>query len=386
MKIILNLFIVFFLNYCSSSEFKLNPIPQSIDPFWDDLAEFIACVPMKEGNQFSELTARSTYRQYTKQMNQYWDKIQTNYLEKVEPWKQENITNLSPYNTTLYPLAGGDFINLYTFNSSSPRYVMIGLQKPGYIRDPRNFSDAELGRALGSIQSVVGELAVFNYSTSKRLQREVANPYFTGIAPTLIFFMKRFGFSILDLERIYLNEIGVVSKEEESFEISDKRKTTGVRIRFYKKEEGFVRELFFFRIWLSGKSATSDTAEGKFIQSLGRMNLMFKSAEYIFHTPEYKDFLSTLVSRSDRVVEDESGVPLRFFNGEEWNMKVYGKYLGKIPLKNTPVVPFQSDLDELFRAQSQPLPFDFGYGVLKGKGKSNLLLFERKSLQSKAQH
>lgn len=384
MKFIVSLFIVFLSFYCSSSEYKQTQIPKDIDPFWDDLAEFIASVPLKEGNQFSDLSQRPTYRQYSKQMNLYWERIQENYLVKVEPWKNENITNLSPYNTTLYPLAGGDFINLYTFNSSSPRYVMIGLQKPGYIRDPKKFSDAELGRALGSIQSVIGELAVFNYSTSKRLQREVANPYFTGIAPTLMFFIKRFGFRVLDVERIFLNEQGLVSKDEESFEVSDKRKTAGIRIRFYKTEEGFVRELFFFRIWLSGKSASDSTPEGKYFGSLGRLNLMFKSAEYIFHTPEYNDFLSTLVSRADRVVEDESGVPLRFFQSEEWSPRVYGKYLGKIPLKNTPVVPFQSDLDELFKKQSQPLPFDFGYGVLKGKGMSNLLLFERKSLQSKA--
>jgi hypothetical protein len=380
MKFIFTFGIFFFLS-CSAtdSSFKPQKVPKEFDYFWDNLAEFIACVPLKETNQFVKLTTRPPYLQYHKQMNLHWSKIQENYLNQVTAWKHENLTFISQ-NPTLYPLAGGDFINLFTFYPHSHLFVMIGLQKPGHIRDPRNFTDVELSKALNSVENLVWELAIFNYSTSVRLHKNVANPYFTGIAPTLLFFIKRFGFTILDLENIVLNPDGSVSKQVENLQTH-----SGIKIRFFKKEEGFIRELYFFKIWLSANSAKPITPEGKFIQGLGRFNLMLKSAEYIFHTREYESFVSALVSQADRVIQDESGFPLRFFNLQDWNVRVYGKYLGKIPLKNTPVVPFQNDLHEIFQKESQPLPFDFGYGVLKGKGMSNLIVLERKSLQSKTQ-
>lgn len=381
----LNLLIILFLFSCSSEPVRQDLVPAQSDSYWDDLGEFVAGNVISDKNRFIQLTTSSSYKRYSVQMDKLWEKIAKKHREQVIPWKQENLTNLSPKNVTLYPLAGGDFVNLYMLNSESTRYIMIGLQKPGFIRDPSLFTELELSRGLNSIQNVVTELADYNYSTSRRLQKEVANPYLTGIAPTLLFFLKRFEFQIHDVERVFLNDKGLVEKDESTFEVFDKKKTAGVRIRFYKKGDQYLRELFFFRIWLSGKSATKETVEGKFIHSQGRLNLMFKSAEYIFHTPEYKDFLVTLVDKADRVVEDESGIPFRLFPKEEWDYRVYGKYIGKIPLKNTPRVPFQSDLYEVFQKQGKPLPFDFGYGVLKGKGMSNLLLFERKSLQSKAQ-
>ncbi len=59
MKFIFTFGIFFFLScLATDSSFKPKQIPQEFDSFWDDLAEFIACVPLKETNQFSKLTTR----------------------------------------------------------------------------------------------------------------------------------------------------------------------------------------------------------------------------------------------------------------------------------------------------------------------------------------
>lgn len=375
-------FSIFLLSYCVSKETKENPKSYSL--YWNHFAEFIAGVDLSPENPFRNLASRKVYLNYKKNLDDHWTRIQKNYLTKMNEWQKEHLTNLTPENTTLYPLAGGDFVNMYSLNSDSPKFIMIGLQKPGFIRDPLNFSDAELKKALASVENVVYELAYYNYSTSRRLQQEVGNPYLTGIAPTLLFFIKRFGYDVLNLDRVYLDEEGKVNIDESPFEIFDKKKYTGVRILFTNQEQGKIKELYFFRIWLSANSASQSTPEGKFLLSQGRLNLMFKSAEYIFHTKEYEPFILDLLPRTDRVVQDESGIPFHYFNSNDWSYKLFGKYIGKIQLKNTPKVPFQNDLNEAFQKESKPLPFPFGYGVLKGKDKSNLLIFERKSLPIKA--
>lgn len=373
---------VFLVYYCSSKDLK-EP-PKNYSPYWNHLSEFIAGVDLSSENSFQSLVSKPSYIAYKNNINKYWDKIEKDYLNKLAEWKEKHLTNFSPNNTTLYPLAGADFINMFNLNSPSPKYIMVGLQKPGYIRDPLLFSDTELRKALSNIQNVVYELAYYNYSTSRRLQQEASNPYFTGVAPTLLFFIKRLGYDVLNLERIYLDNDGKVQIDNNSFEVFDKKKYTGIKIIFASPDRTQIKELYFLKIWLSSNSASFNTPEGKFFLSHGRLNLMFKSAEYILHTKEYEPFITDLLPLADRVIQDESGIPFRYFNPDEWSFKLYGKYIGKISLKNTPKVPFQNDLYERFQKESYPLPFAFGYGVLKGKDKSNLLLFERKSLQSKA--
>lgn len=377
------LFVAFTFIFYNCSSQNVRELPQNYSPYWNHLSEFLAGVELSPENSFQSLATKPSYLAYRKNINNYWNKIEKDYLSKIADWKEKHLTNLSPNNTTLYPLAGADFINMFNLNAPSPKYIMIGLQKPGYIRDPLRFSDFELGKALSNIQNVVYELAYYNYSTSRRLQQEANNPYFTGVAPTLLFFIKRLGYDVLNVERIYLDDDGKMQIDNSSFEVFDKKKHTGVKILFANSDRTQIKELYFFRIWLSSNSASSNSPEGKFFISQGRLNLMFKAAEYILQTKEYEPFINDLLMLSDRVVQDESGIPFRYFKPEEWSFKLYGKYIGKIQLKNTPKVPFQNDLYEAFQKESQPLPFPFGYGVLKGKA-SNLLLFERKSLQNRA--
>ena len=107
-----------------------------------------------------------------------------------------------------------------------------------------------------------------------------------------------------------------------------------------------------------------------------------KSAEYILHTNEYEEFIKAILSKTDRIIEDESGIPLRYFDPSLWDAKVFGKYIGRIPLKKTPSVPYQRDLAKLFEEQKPSvLPFNFGYGVLRGKSKSNLIFLKRKLIR-----
>jgi len=51
-------------------------------------------------------------------------------------------------------------------------------------------------------------------------------------------------------------------------------------------------------------------------------------------------------------------------------------------LGGIPDPPQQPVLAQRFRESSEPLLFPYGYGVLMGKGKSNLMLFVKKAPHS----
>jgi hypothetical protein len=377
---IVSLIIFLLLLFCST-------VPQNKKPeipndekiyYWDEVGELLGALPLSDSNRFLPLTKNSKYIAYKKKIDKYWNLERKNYIEKVVPWREKNIEDSYTENTVLYPLSGADFINLYHFHPNAKRFIMIGLQNPGHIHDPLALTSQEFLSVLPNLESLVYELSVMNYYTSKRLDRDSKHLHISGIAPILLIFMKRLGFTIVDLKQIRIDANGN-SLELEGQELSRSDLLPGIKILFFKKGDLSVRELSFYRITLNNSSGDNVSSEGKFLQSQGRFNLILKSAEYILHTDEFSEFIESILNKTDRVIEDESGIPLRLFSIEGWTPKVFGRYIGRIPLKKTPKAPYQSDLASLYKEQKPDvLPFNFGYGVLRGKGKSNIIFLKRK--------
>jgi hypothetical protein len=226
---------------------------------------------------------------------------------------------------------------------------------------------------------MVGEMAAQNYFTRKRMRREFANPHFSGTSPVLLIFMTRLGLKIDFWERVQLDNMGKLIPETEAH-IADKNpdKIEAVRIYFHKPGEKYSRDLTFFRMYINENSADENTSEGKFFVSQGRFNLLLKSAEYVLQLPMYEKFIQAILAKTDTVVQDDSAIPFKAFDKAVWGAKVFGVYTARARLQNTPNVPDQVELQSEFKQSALALPFKYGYGVLKGNDKSNLMILSRK--------
>jgi hypothetical protein len=80
-----------------------------------------------------------------------------------------------------------------------------------------------------------------------------------------------------------------------------------------------------------------------------------------------------ILSQSQCIMGDDSGIPFHYVNNGNWNLKLYGVY-------NGPLVYFKNRFDPfLFKAmkeKAEPLPFDYGYR--RGSGMSHIVFAERK--------
>ena len=90
------------------------------------------------------------------------------------------------------------------------------------------------------------------------------------------------------------------------------------------------------------------------------------------HESYFSQIKDHLLASSSAIIQDDSGIPLRFFDRSLWNLTPYGNY-------ETPTDLFkryhQNDLAKIFRSKAKPLPFGTGYRWRKGQ--SNLLLATR---------
>ena len=380
-KPLLYIFISFLIVSCASTDSTRKLIKtEDSNLYWRDLSLFLAGLPLDEKNQFVKLSQSASYKAYARTINSYWEKIDSDYLKKVNPFKAEFMPQKSAANTAFYPLSGADFVNLHAFYPDAVSNIMVGLEPPGKITDPNTLSPEQLKAGLNSIQSMVGEMASQNYFTRKRMKREFANPHFSGTSPVLLIFMTRLGLNIDSWQRVELDKTGKLISETETH-IANKNpdKIEAVRIYYHKQNEKYSRDLVFFKMYINENSADTNTPEGKFFASQGNFNLLLKSAEYVLQLPIYEKFIETILRKTDTVVQDDSAIPYSAINKAQWNSNVFGVYTARARLQNTPNVPDQVDLQNEFNLNAKMLPFKYGYGVLKGNNKSNLMILARKN-------
>ena len=73
-------------------------------------------------------------------------------------------------------------------------------------------------------------------------------------------------------------------------------------------------------------------------------------------------------------MQDDSGIPIRFFDPRRWIVRFYGSYLGPIELFKE---HYQRDLADLYR-RSRPKKLDFGVGYRFNRSQTTLMIATRK--------
>ena len=174
---------------------------------------------------------------------------------------------------------------------------------------------------------------------------------FTGTLPVLYVFLARSGKTIRKVEFITLVGNGAVVP------VRDKRKPTGVRISFAGRD-GRPRTLYYFSTNLEN-AGVAKSSFLKFCARLGQGDSLVKSASYLLHLGGFSKVRKFLLNHSAVIVQDDSGIPVRYFGAENWHLSLFGRYVGPIPIFKH---HYQPDLDRLFRSRRvEPVKFGIGY-------------------------
>ena len=302
-------------------------------------------------------------------------------MESIKQWRKRALpTAPRPAGAVLYPFSGSDLPNVYSFFPNAPAYVMVALEEPGERPLIESIGDAELRSGLGSLQDTVRGIARNNYLFTRTISRMARNPHVHGAAPTLLAYLARLGTRAESI-------VGVRMAGDGSIQLDTTREHPGVRIGF-SRPDGSCSVLYYFRLRVTNSIADPKSPEGGFLAGIEPVQLFMKSAAYVMHSHFAPTERAAVAfrDRSELVVQDDSGLPARLFEPSVWRRTVFGRYSTyRFAIQDIGRPPRQQILQELFIQQKpEPLPFRFGYGALRGKAESNLMVFQRKGPEAKS--
>jgi hypothetical protein len=330
----------------------------------DDTARFLAGMAPSADSPLTSLTRNPAWQRHAKFFDNAFGQLEERQISKIRSWTEANLA--APRPTMFYMFSGPDFLYADAFYSKASTYVLSALEPVGSVPDLTRLPPGGVGAALHSVERSLGSILSFSFFITKQMKTDLQAGKLSGTLPILYVFLARSGKTIRDVSPIALDDKGAAYFANEN---PGPNATRGVRILF-AGSDGVEKTLYYFSTDLSN-SGVRVSGFLKFCATLAPGNSLLKSASYLLHSGNFTTVRDFILTNSATIIQDDSGVPLAYYNRKQWRFFPFGHYHG--PIDEFPG-RHQPDYAELFR-RGQPI--DFGIGYRWRTHESHLLLSVR---------
>lgn len=334
------------------------------DPVADVTAKFLAGLPVR-GTPLENRGFDPEWATHAAELDRAWARLEQEQLSKIRVWAPQFLGDF--YNDKgplFYMFSGPDFLYANTFFPGAQTYIMCGKEPIGPIPNVESIPQETLPAALANLRKSLDSVLSWSFFISKQLRTDIAQTQLSGTLPVLYVFLARAGATINSVSLIAVDNNGT---------IADNGKTPGVRIVF-TTPNGAEQTLYYFTTDVSDDGIKSVPGFLKFCEKQAPGVSLLKASSYLMHEGGFARVREFLLAASKLIVQDDSGIPMRYFEDSKWNIRYCGNYLGPTP---TFKQFFQPELAKSYAA-ANPAPLGFGFGYQWQPNRSSLIIAVQK--------
>ena len=307
----------------------------------------------------------------SKQQEKSWLKYRASHTDRMTRWATRELDSIQPASPTVfYPFSGPDFLNATTLFPTSSTYVLFGLEPVGSVpgtavlKNPRIYTS--VNKSLWSVLN-------FSFFRTNDMAIDLKSVQLDGATPLLMLFAVRTGHQIIALRRVQLSPTGELQPADTAAAAA--KTIPGVELKL-RSADGYPKTLYYFSADISDGHLATHPAPLAYIRALGPLTTYVKSASYLMHKSYFSKIRTLVLDRSNYLLQDDSGVAMKYFPARAWHFTYYGTYRRPINLfaKHYQPALTAAYADTLARPAS--LPFGTGYNWRQPD--SNLLLARRR--------
>ena len=336
----------------------------------NDVARFLAGMPVPLDSPLAPLTREPAWQQHAAFFEEQFSKLNLRQLQKLHAWQETYLPqSLQPIPVAFYMFSGPDFLYVDQFFPRAAVYVLCGKEGLGPPPDPLRI--ANLSGALGNLENAMKSSLNTTYFITQDMKIDLHEQNLNGVLPILYAFIARADKSITNVTFGSLSSGGAFQEAAPGKKGSS---VSGVRIRYTDNQSGDSQTMYYFSTDISDGGIKATPGFLKFGQRLGVGSSLLKSSSYLMFENGFAAIRNFILEHSNRIVQDDSGIPLAYFDPNKWNVRLFGVYLGPIELFKQ---YHQPRLQELFQ-QGNPSPLEFGFGYRWNYKEAHLMVAERK--------
>jgi len=348
-------FVIFF--GLISISFSQETNPHSI---YEEFARFVSGkeIPALVREKLNDTTF---WVNYQKKIIEDWQNLDSTRLKVIVEWRE---TEIAPYITenlpVFYPFSGPDFLHCWSFFPNSDNYIFLAQEMLGKIPDFSKMNQKSISEYLDKFYYSIRDIYMRSYFITARMNTDLHNEKISGVLPVLLFFMSMTNHEIIDVKYEYVDsraEIRPLAKISGKFSASE-----CVTIKFKEYNSNITKTLRYFRCDLSNDGLNAAPGFKKYLENIGDRNTYVKSASYLLHYETFSAIRNIFLKYSKSILQDDTGIPFKYFTADKWEVRIYGKYVKPIADFPNPGL-FQKDLDKYYHESEnlKSLPFSIGY-------------------------
>ena len=336
----------------------------------NDTARYLAGLPPSGASPLARLTRHQAWVRHAAVLDQAWQRLQKNQLSRIRAWSRQHLPGHRQL--MLYMFSGPDFLYADAFYPNAATYVLTALEPVGPIPDVMRLSRGARALALQELRGSMQSVLTFSFFITKEMKTDLSTGTLRGALPVLYVFLARAGKTIHQVQFVALKPDGTVGPRRAG---AGKRSAPGVKIVF-SSGDGVRRTLYYFRTDLSNGGLKASGLRA-FCRAIGPADSLIKSASYLLHGRSFSLARAFLLEHSAAIVQDDSAIPVRFFDETKWALHPFGQYLGPIEIF---AQHYQPRMQRLF-ARPRAVPIDFGIGYRWRYNRTNVLLAIKRTLR-----
>jgi hypothetical protein len=347
----------------------------------NDVANFLAGVPLPDGSPLSPLQRNSWYRQHVTALARLSQRFDRTYYSKMRSWSAAELAPRIPMRVPVYYFFGGpDAVSPLALFPDAPVYILGGLESVGSIMPPNALPPEEVAIGLENLRRSAEVILSFGHFITKDMKAELDRTAFRGVLPLIYMFIALTGGQIVSTRYIAVVGGGAV-QELGSESVQSKGQLPGVRVDFRGRGRSDVQTLIYVQANVADDYLKSQGSLLQWVASHGAGNVYLKAASYLLHEPYFSRIRAFLLNSAISVLQDDSGIPFRFFQDGRWQLWLFGTYSGTL---NIFAKYYQSDLQAAYSTSGVAAPLPFGTGYKWRLGESNLMLAVKQQVQAPA--
>src|SRR6266516_1180409 len=337
-------------------------VPVAAGP--NHVARFLAGMPVPETSPLAPLTRDPAWQAHAAFFEEQFSKLNLRQLQKLHAWQETYLPeSLQPIPVAVYMFSGPDFLYVDQFFPKAAVYVLCGKEAMGPPPDPLRITN--LSGALGNLENAMKSSLNTTYFITKDMKIDLHEQNLNGVLPILYTFIARADKSITSVIFGSLSSGGAF---QEAAPGKKGGSTPGVRIRYTDNQSGSAQTLYYFTTDISDGGIKATPGFLKFCQRLGTGASFLKSPSYLLFESGFATIRNFILDHSKMIVQDDSGIPLAYFDPNKWAVRFFGVYLGPIDMFKQHYKP---RLREIYQ-QTNPPPLDFGFGYRWNYKEANL--------------
>jgi hypothetical protein len=329
-----------------------------------DTSRLLAGMTPDDGARYGNLLTRPSWTAHQGEFDASWKKASTERWPVMRAWRDKEFKAVADGCTTLfYPFGGPDFLNAYLIYPSCTQYLLFGLEPVGSVPDLARMAPERADAVLAQMRESLSDLFLRDYFITETMMKELRTPAVDGTLPLMLAMLAR-----MDARIVSVEAGGLMPQEAPKAEAPAMPGTAPVKpgkaprvtITFVAAGASQTQTLVYHQVDMMDPGFAARTSFIASLKTLAPFTTFLKSASYLMHDDRFGTIRSMVLNDSSSILEDDTGVPYRFFDKTAWALTLYGKYTK--PIEDFQY-GFQKDLDAAFAqpGAARDLPFTFGY-------------------------